>query len=65
MPNGNLTGDGTGVFHADSAYFEVTFNTAPLAEVILTCDVFLTGGTDVVLPSAINALPVEATLSTR
>lgn len=63
--NGNLTGDGTGVFHADSAYFEVTFNTAPLAEVILTCDVFLTGGTDVVLPSAINALPVEATLSTR
>ena len=62
---GNLSGDGTGVFHADSGYFEVTFNTAPLAEVIASCDVYLAPGTEVELPSLIGGHPVPATLTSR
>ncbi len=42
-------------------YFEVTFTSAPLAEVIMTCDVFLPAGSDLSLASAIGGLPIEVT----
>lgn len=59
---GNISStDGSGFFVADSGYFEVTFTSAPLAEVIMTCDVFLPAGSDLTLPSAIGGLPIEVT----
>lgn len=59
---GNINGSGvTGFFHPDSAYFELTFTSAPIAEIILTCDVFLPAASDLVLPSAIGALPIDVT----
>ena len=51
----------SGFFHPDSAYFEVTFTSAPIAEIILTCDVFLPAGSDLKLTSAIGALPLDVT----
>ena len=59
---GNISGPGgTGTFVADSGYFEVTFTSAPLAEVIMTCDVFLPAASNLTLPSAIGGLPIEVT----
>jgi hypothetical protein len=59
---GNInTSEVTGFFHPDSAYFEVTFTSAPIAEVILTCDVFLPIGSGLELSAAIGALPIDVT----
>ncbi len=59
---GNISGpDGSGTFVADSGYFEITFTSAPLAEVIMTCDVFLPAASNLTLPSAIGGLPIEVT----
>jgi hypothetical protein len=59
---GNISGTGgSGTFVADSGYFEVTFTSAPLAEVIMTCDVFLPAGSDLSLASAIGGLPIDVT----
>ena len=63
--NGIISGDATGVFYADSAYFDITFNSPPIAEVIVTCDVFLPQGSPLTLKSAIGALPVRATTTSR
>jgi hypothetical protein len=62
---GNVTGDGTGKFYPDSAYFEITFNNPPLAEVILTCDVFIPAGSKVRMSSNIGGLPIPYTTATR
>jgi photosystem II stability/assembly factor-like uncharacterized protein len=62
---GNLTGDGTGKFYPDSAYFEITFNNPPLAEVILTCDVYIPAGSKVRMSSNIGGLPIPYTTATR
>jgi hypothetical protein len=63
--NGVVSGDATGVFNADSGYFDITFNTPPIAEVILTCNVYLPVGSQVNLKSAIGALPIRATTTSR
>jgi hypothetical protein len=62
---GNVTGDGTGKFYPDSAYFEITFNNPPLAEVILTCDVYIPAGSKVRMSSNIGGLPIPYTTATR
>ena len=62
---GNVTGDGTGKFYPDSAYFEITFNNPPLAEVILTCDVYIPAGSKVRMSSNIGGLPIPYTTAIR
>jgi photosystem II stability/assembly factor-like uncharacterized protein len=62
---GNInSADGSGIFVADSGYFEITFTSAPLSEVIMSCDVYLPTGSDLTLPSAIGGLPIEVTTGT-
>lgn len=63
--NGVVSGDATGVFNADSGYFDITFNSPPIAEVILTCNVYLPAGSSIGLKSSIGALPVRASTPTR
>ncbi len=63
--NGVVSGDATGVFNADSGYFDITFTSPPIAEVILTCNVYLPAGSSIGLKSSIGALPVRAATPTR
>ena len=62
---GNVSGDGTGKFYPDSAYFEITFNNPPLAEVILTCDVYIPAASKIVMSSNIGGLPIPFTTPSR
>lgn len=62
---GNVTGDGTGTFNPDSAYFEITFNNPPLAEVILTCDVYIPAASKIRMSSNIGGLPIPYTTASR
>ena len=63
--SGVVSGDGVGVFHADSGYFEVTFNSPPLAEVIMKCDVYIPSGSKIVMQSKIGGLPIPFTTTSR
>jgi hypothetical protein len=59
---GNLTGDGTGTFDPANGEFTVTFNNAPFAEIIATCDVNYDNGAIISVSSNINQLPYKYTL---
>jgi len=60
---GNLTGDGTGMFNAANGEFYVNFTTAPSAEIIAICAVSYASGSNIILSSKINALPYKYTLT--
>lgn len=59
---GNLSGDGTGTFDASTGAYSVTFNQAPLAEIVISCDVSYPAGSEISLASNIAALPYNYTL---
>ena len=61
---GNLSGDGTGMFNATTGVFYVIFDNAPVAEIIAICNVSYASGSDITLSSKINDLPYNYTLMT-
>ncbi|NVK29134.1 MAG: T9SS type A sorting domain-containing protein [Flavobacteriia bacterium] len=58
---GNLSGDGTGNFDASTGAYSVTFSQAPLAEIVINCDVSYPAGSTIQVNSAIGGLPYEYT----
>ncbi len=60
--SGNLSGDGTGSFDASTGEYSVTFNTAPLAEIVISCDVNYPAGSALSINSNIGGLPFDITL---
>ncbi len=61
---GNLSGDGTGNFDASTGAYTVTFNQAPLAEIVISCSVSYPSGSALRLNSNIGGLPFDVTLPT-
>lgn len=59
---GNLSGDGTGTFNSSTGEYEVTFSTAPLAEILVSCNVRYPAGAVVTVGSLIGGLPYNHTL---
>ncbi|MCT4622987.1 MAG: hypothetical protein N4A46_05130, partial [Schleiferiaceae bacterium] len=62
---GNLSGDGTGMFDSNTGLFYVVFDNAPVAEIIVLCDVKYDAGSELVLSSNINQLPYRYTLTSE
>lgn len=60
---GVLSGDATGSFDKATGYYTVTFNTAPLAEIVVECNVSYPAGATLTVSSGIGALPYDVTLS--
>lgn len=60
---GNLSGDGTGMFNAATGEFYVIFDDAPSAEIIALCEVSYSVGSELVLESNINGLPYRYNIS--
>jgi len=60
---GNLSGAGTGTFDAATGNYSVVFNTAPLAEIVITCDVRYIAGSTLKVQSRTNALPYNYALT--
>ena len=54
---GNLSGDGTGSFNLTTGNFSVTFNTAPIGEIQITCSIGYPSGSRIRANSAINSYP--------
>lgn len=61
--NGNLSGDGTGTFDAQTGQYNVTFSAVPLAEIVITCNVRYAAGSTIQVNSNTNGLPFVHTLS--
>lgn len=61
--NGNLTGAGTGTFDPATGDYTISFNTTPLAEIVITCDVRYVAGSQLRVQSRINGLPFNYTLN--
>ncbi|GGH76182.1 T9SS type A sorting domain-containing protein [Phaeocystidibacter marisrubri] len=60
---GNLTGDGTGTFDAATGTYMATFNTAPLAEIVVTCNVSYPAGSEFRVPSKTGGLLMDVQLT--
>jgi len=61
--SGNLIGDGTGNFDAQTGAFTVTFTNGTTQELKATVDIFYPQGSVITLKSAINDLPITNTLA--
>lgn len=61
--SGNLSGDGSGTFNPTTGEYTVHFNSAPLAEIVITCDVYYPAGSQFRVPSKIAGLLVDVELA--
>ncbi|MDX5426549.1 MAG: T9SS type A sorting domain-containing protein [Bacteroidota bacterium] len=61
--SGNLSGDGTGTFDPATGAYDVTFNTAPFAEIVLTSSIQYSVGDSLIVQSRIENLPIRYQLA--